>query len=192
MNKKERRLRKLIRESIRNLLYEGKSDKNLKLKNGEFLIEKYMDPENVEDKLGDDFAKIYFLSSDSGSIEINPWVAKVINNSLSVFDYSHVGNYTKEINDYHTDEPLIEIESKRDGGLIFRTVSKRGKNKPGSIRIEPEEIDYFLKTLSNFLDIPKRINFDFSPPEDDDKDEGGSLGSDNPLGDDPLDSLNFN
>lgn len=192
MHRKERKFRRIIRETVRKVLKEGKDDKTLKLKNGEFVIERYMDPDDVENKLRNNFAKIYFLSSDPGSIEINPWVAKVINNSLHVFDFSHVGNYTKEIDDYHTDEPLIEIESNRDGSLIFRTVSNKGKNEPGSIRIERKEIDHFLKTLSNFLNIPERISFDLPPSEDDDEDEDDSLGGDSPFGDDPLDSLNFN
>lgn len=193
MNREERKLRKIIREAVREKLKEAKSDnRTIKLKNGEFVIERYMSPEDVEDKLKDNFAKVYFISSDPGSIEISPYVAQLINNSLYVFDYSRVGNYTKEVNTYQTDNPLIEIKSNRDGSLTFRTVSNKSENEPRSIRIEREEIDHFLKTLSNFLNIPEKISFDLSPPDEQDGDED-SIDSDSPLsGDDPLDSFNLN
>lgn len=192
MTNKEKKFRKLIRESIRKILKEDK-DENIDLKNGEFVIEKLVEFENVENKLREKFAKIYFISSKSGSIKINPWVAKVINNSLSVFDYSHIGNYTKEIRDYHSDDLLIEIESNRDGSIIFRTKSNEGDNEPGSIRIEKDEVQYFIKTVSNFLSIPERITFDFDPRDYyDDSEDDNDDDDDDFFGDDPFDSMNFN
>lgn len=192
MQSDEEKLRSLIRESIKRLISEAR-DKNIKLENGEFVIEKHKKLENVENKLKENFATIYFISSNSGSIQINPWVGKVINNSLSVFDYSHVGNYTKEIKDYFNEDPLIEIESQNDGSIIFRTVSNKESNSSGSIKIEKNEVSYFISEVSKFLDIPKRISFD--KPEDSNTDDSSGFDSDDdsPLDDDdPFDSLNFN